>query len=324
MSSLFDYSPSGYREWFVNSGKFRFGDPNRCEVFTSQQLQDVVAVTVLEAQIPYTFYTINQNNNVLAVVKTPAGSPPSGFTLTIPAGNYSPETLCTALLNTNCNAWPSGAGVGAPLFTAATFSGAVGKLILTVNSVIATGSGWFIYTNEDADGALPKAALSHGLYPPRSLCIEPTGVSDIRAPVDLPVTPGTAVQLPYMIALGGPPYLAIRANFGIGGADNIVVCEESGDQKYGGNVLCMVPVNTIPGGTITWKNIAPRGGFFALNATAIDSATFWVTTGDDDTQMDFNGHGFQFKLGFILRNRGAAGAGSRYTNDRAVTSSSMM
>lgn len=48
--SLYDYEPSGYREWFINSGKFKFGTPNRSQVFASQALQDIVAVAVLEAQ----------------------------------------------------------------------------------------------------------------------------------------------------------------------------------------------------------------------------------------------------------------------------------
>lgn len=318
--SLYDYEPSGYREWFVNSGKFRFGTPNRAEVYTSQALQDVVAISVLEAQIPYTFYTINDNNNKIAVLKLTAGVP-SGYYMTIPSGNYAPDSLCTALTSQTATVWPSGAAGSGPLFQGATYSSQSGKLTLTVNSTMVTGSGWSFYVNTRPTGPFPAAALANSLNLPTALCIEPVGVGDIRNPTDLAVTPGIALQLPYAIALGGPPYLAIRGNFGIGGSDNIVVCDESADQKFGGNILCMIPVNTVPGGTITWKNQAPRGGFFALTSAQIDSATFWVTTGDDDTELDFNGHGFQFKLAFMSRNRGAIRGGSRWTGDRNVTSS---
>lgn len=318
--SLFDYEPTGYREWFVNSGKFRFGSPNRAEVYTSQSLQDVVAVSVLEAQIPYTFYTIHAANNIIAVLKITAGVP-SGYYMTIPIGNYAPDTLCTALTSQTATVWPSLAAGSGPLFQAATYSTQTGKLTLTVNSTLVTGTGWYFYANTQTNGQFPVAAKANSLALPTALCIEPVGVGDIRNPSDLAVTPGIALQLPYAIALGGPPYLAIRGNFGIGGSDNIVVCEESADQKFGGNILCMIPVNTVPGGTITWRNTAPRGGFFSLTSAQIDSATFWVTTGDDDTELDFNGHGFQFKLAFMSRNRGSVMGGSRYTGDRNVTSS---
>ncbi|MGI9142728.1 MAG: hypothetical protein ACR2IJ_06010 [Fluviibacter sp.] len=321
MSSLVDFGPGGYKEWFINSGKYRFGNPNRAEVFASQAIQDVVAVAVVEAQIPYTFYTINANNNKIAVLKISAGTP-SGYYMTIPPGNYSPDTLCTALTSQTATVWPSLVAGSGALFQAASYSTQTGKLTLTVNSSMVTGSGWYYYCNTDLNAQFPVAARNNSLSLPTGLCIEPIGVADIRGPSDLALTPGIALQLPYAIALGGPPYLAIRGNFGIGGGDNIVVCEESSDQKFGGNILCMIPVNTVPGGTITWKNSAARGGFFSLTAAQVESATFWVTTGDDDTVLDFNGHGFQFKLAFMSRNRGSIQGGSRYTYDRNVTTSS--
>jgi hypothetical protein len=289
-------------------------------VFASQNLQDVVAVSVLEAQIPFTFYSINSANNVIAILKIATGVP-SGFTVTITPGNYTPDTFCSTLTSTNAKTWPEGADASAPLFQAATYASQSGKLTLTVNSTLVTGTGWYYYCNSAAGAQFPAAALANSLILPSALCIEPSGISDIRNPSDLATTPGVSLQMPSAIALGGPPYLAIRGNFGMGGGDNIVVCEEPGDQKYGGNILGMVPVNTVPGGTITWRNQAPRGGFFGLQAPQITEATFWLTTGDDDTELDLNGHGFQFKLGFMTRNRGAVQSGSRWTGDRNVTTS---
>lgn len=223
----------------------------------------------------------------MAVFKITTGVP-SGFTVTIPPGNYTPETLSAALTATTAYAWPANTVASGPLFQAASYSSQSGKMTLTVNSTVVTGSGWYYYCNDTTGAQFPAAAKANSLTLPAAICIEPLGLSDIRNPQDLAVTPGVALQLPYAIALGGPPYLAIRGNFGIGGGENIVVCEEGDDQKYGGNILAMIPVNTVPGGTITWRNQAPRGGFFSLVASQITEATFWVTTGDDDTELDFN------------------------------------
>ena len=318
--SQYDFNPSGYREWFVNSGKFRFGNPNRSEVFTSQTILDVVAVTVLEAQIPYTFYTINDSNNVILVYKITVGVP-SGFKLTLTNGNYTPDTMASILTTLLPRTWPADVASVNPLFSAVTYDSSTSKFTVTFNSTLLTGGGWSWYLNQDINDAFVQAALANNYLPPVGLCIEPLGGTDIRAPSDFSFTPGTPKTLPYSIALGGPPFIAIRGNFGIGGSDNIVLCDNNEDQQYVGNVIGMIPVNTVPGGTITWKNVAPRGGFFSLTAAQISSATFWCTTGDDDSVLDFNGHGFQFKLGFILRNRGNIMSGSRYTGDRGVTSS---
>lgn len=317
--SLYDYGPGGYREWFINSGKFRFGSTNRAEVFASQPLQDIAAVSVLEAQIPYTFYTINSSNNVIAVLKIASGVP-SGFTVSIPSANYTPETLCTALTSTTATAWPAGTSAAGPLFSAATYTASTGKLVFTVNSAVVTGSGWYFYCNSNQYAQFPVAAAANSLTLPSNLCIEPIGLSDLKNLTDLATTPGSATTLPFIVALGGPPFLAIRANFGIGGSDNIIVCSEGDDDTFGGNILAMIPVNTVPGGTIQWKNNAPRGGFFNLSASAIESGTFWVTAGDDNSVLDFNGHGFQLKLGFMTRSRTNLQSGSRYTRDRNVTS----
>lgn len=271
---------------------------------------------------PYTFYTINSANNVIAVLKITAGVP-SGYTTTITPANYTPETLCTALTATTANVWPSGAAASGALFSAATYTAATGKLTLTVNSTVVSGGGsWYFYTNSSPAAQFPVAAAANSLRLPENLCIEPIGLSDLKLLTDVATTPGSSQTLPYVIALGGPPYLAIRANFGIGGSENVVTCDDGSGDRYGGNVLAMVPVNTVPGGTIQWKNPAPRGGFFGLTASAIDSATFWITTGDDDTQLDFNGHGFQLKLGFLTRNRNLITGGSRYTRDRSGVTTS--
>jgi hypothetical protein len=42
---LYDYDPSGYREWFINSNKYAYGTTDAPTVMPSQKLLDVVAMT---------------------------------------------------------------------------------------------------------------------------------------------------------------------------------------------------------------------------------------------------------------------------------------
>ena len=296
---------------------------NKAQVFLSQRVSDIVAVTILEAQIPYTFYTVNATNNVLVVAKI-SGGIPSAYVITLTPGNYTPDTICTAITTTNAVVWPTGASAGAVLFSAATYNTTTGIISLTVNATLVTGAGWFLYCNQDQYEAFVVAALANSLVPPLNLCLDPIGAANPTSPADIPLTPGTPFTLPNAIALGGPPYIAIRGDFGLGGPDNIMLCNSKAtagnSESYAGNVLAMIPINTVPGGTITWKNLSPRGGFFNMQMPGLDQATFWLTTGDDDEVLDLNGHPFQFKMGFVLRNKSGIMGGSRFTGDRNVIS----
>ena len=297
MASVYDYEPSGYHEWFVNAAKYRYGNLNKPQVIPSYRLRDITAISVLEAQIPYTFYTINANNNLL-YMRPYSGSTGLGvLTLTIPPGNYTSTTIGPAIVAA------VSAGI-TPIF-ASNFS-------VTYSTL--TGKLSFTHSTNFFDLLFASGGPNQ--------CAAPLGF-DIRSPVDFVAVPvGTPLVAPNTIALGGPSYLFIRGSMGLSDGD-MVVCQESEDNKYGGNLLAMVPINTVPGGTITWKNMAPRGGFFNFSSASIEEGTFWVTTGDDNTVVDFNGHPFQFKIGMLSRTRANSLLGSKYTSDRGVTSSVM-
>lgn len=53
--AVYDYSPQGWREWFINSLRYDTGNQNKCDVITNQPVLGVIGVTVMEAQIPFTF-----------------------------------------------------------------------------------------------------------------------------------------------------------------------------------------------------------------------------------------------------------------------------
>jgi len=330
--AFYDFNPSGYREWFVNSNKYYAGSADHPQVMPSQKVLDIAAMTVLEAQIPYTWYTVDSDDNQIFIAKTSGTGVLSGseYTLTIPPGNYTPATMTTALTTLlPVNAY-TGAASTYPMFSAVTYSETTGMFTVTPNSNIFSTAAIVVIVHPTGLRAVSWnadiTANSQPLTDFTKSAMEPLGISDITAPVNLLGTGGTALTFPMMIALGGPAYIAIRGNFGFGGNQNLIACDDSlgaGGNNYIGNILAFIPVNTIPGGTICWKNMSPRGGFFDLPIATLEQAEFWITAGDNEKPLALNGHSFQFKLGFIVGNRSSLSRGSNFTGDRRVTTSSM-
>jgi hypothetical protein len=234
----------------------------------------------LEAQVPYSFYTVHSNNQ-LFLAQYYSGAIQNMRTLTIPSGNYNPTTICAVLTATYPVVATTGSADTNYAFTTATYSDTTGKLTLTPNSAtFNTSYPVYIIVNPAGTYApLWQAAVQAAGKAPANFkyaCVEPLGLSDIAKLQDVALTANTATQLPNTISLGGPAYVAIRGNFGVGGNTNVVTCGDGTDVNgYNGNILAFVPINTIPGGTITWKNMAPRGGFFAYPISTLESAQLW-------------------------------------------------
>ncbi len=307
-SSIYDYDPTGYREWFVNSLRWKYGDTNFADVQTNQAIQDVIAVSVLEAQIPYTFYTINKTNNLLYMRERAIGAatPPTTdpyATVTIVPGNYNSGNIGAAIQAAIAAAGLTGS------YTVA-FSIISGKLTLSSSNKqfdlltaipTASPSTW-----DDSPGWLPKC------------CCTPIGLEFYNRTNYVNVT---SITFPNVVSLSGPSWIMLRGTFGVGGADNLILCDD-GTVANLGNVLAAIPVNTVPGSTISWRNNAPRGGFFKVTADSVETARFWLTSGDDDAPLDLNGQPFQFKLAFLVKSSGGSTAsGSAYTKDRNVRTS---
>jgi hypothetical protein len=302
-SRIYDYDPPSYREWFVNSLRYKSGGPNRPTVFANSPITEVVALTILEAQIPYTFYTIGSYNNKLYMRERALASatPPTTdpyATITITPGNYNTGNLSAAVTA----AIAAGGLTGTYTLT---YSTSTGKLTLASSDKLF-----------DVLTVIPTVASTlwdqSANYLPLA-CLTPLGLEYYSRQNYVNVA---TLTFPNAISLSGPSWVMLRGNFGIGSSENLVLCDD-GTINNLGNVLAAIPVNTVPGSTISWRNNGPRGGFFAMSSPILDSATFWCTSGDDDTQLDFNGQPFQFKLGILVRGKGAPGYGNR-----GITSSS--
>jgi hypothetical protein len=303
MASVYDMTPTGYREWFMNSKTLRYGSRNRAVAFLPQNgLDDVMAVTLLEAQIPYTFYTINAGNNTLFFA-TYTGGVPTVYSITIPPGNYTSTSIVTTI--NGLAMYPYGSSTPGTNQISVTYNDASGKLqFLTTAAAGLTPTLIFVAVNANSLSNMCEIPLG----------FDPTKRQNFALSTSVNFTP------PYTIQLGGPGYLMVHGSFGLGGTSDLMT-NDLGDNSGVGNLIGAIPINCVPGGTISWTNPAPKGGFFNLAINKLTSAEFWVTSGDDDrTTLDFNGAAFQLKLGFLTRNSGNVYIGST-SGEKGVTTS---
>lgn len=337
MAGIYDYSPTGYKEWFVNSSKYRFGTTDRPVMVPAERVNDALAVTVLEAQIPYTFYTISANNNRLFVQVRDAQNTPTDMSgcIQIAPGNYTTTTIGDAILLALSTAFPAFTGswvnpqkndVQAVSYPAYPGWGRASTCLGISYNETTSKLSFSIVAGTDVRVTFFPYQLDEFNYawPFQGTCLTPLGF-ELRPSSYASYTIAQAgnsggfpssFSPPNAISLGGPTFLMIRSTLSMGAGDNVITSEGDIDATASGNILAAIPVNAVPGGTIMWKNLAPRGGFFNLTSATLSEITFWVTTGDDDQPIQFNGRPFQLKLAFISRNRGNVGSGSMYSSDR--------
>lgn len=285
-----DFSPLGYREWPINSMRWIEGNQDNCHVQANQPITDVQAVSVIDAQIPFTFYTIDQYHNLLWMRERTTSNPsPSGAytVVTITPGNYTSQTIGPALLSA---------------FTA---GGLTGTYTVTFN--LSTGTLTITSTNRYFDILFANSKYAYQ-------CTTPIGFD--------PYTQANVINIqsittPHCIQMSGPTTLLLRGTLGLGTADSMVLCDD-GELANIGGVLCQIPVNCAPGNTIMFTNNGTRGGFFSCSSSVLRDGWFWLTSGDDDLPITLNGGAFTFRLGMLVRstesqsvhNRGYGGVSS--------------
>ena len=272
-----DFSPLGYREWPINSMRWIEGNQDNCHVQANQPIVDVQAMSVVDAQIPFTFYTIDQYHNLLWMRERTTSNPsPSGAytVVTIVPGNYTSQTIGPALL------------------TAFAAGGLTGTYTVTFNQSTGTLSIASINRYFDLLFANNKYAYQ---------CTVPIGFDPYTQTNIINVQ---SITTPHAISLSGPSCLLLRGTLGLGTGDSMVLCDD-GELANIGGILCQIPVNCSPGNTITYQNTATRGGFFGCSSSVLRDGWFNITSGDDDMPILLNGGAFTFRLGLLVKSHEA-------------------
>ena len=235
-------------------------------IFFGKPLENVVAVKVLQATIPFRYYVVNSSNNTFLLNAT---------TITIPVGTYTSAEMVTTL----------GSLLSAALAgTVVSYSDTTMKF--TISNT--TPTAFTLTFGSAGNNGQTNARLGHGSY---------AGVTSSTA---TQVAPNGA-QLngpPYLYLnsrnLGSMVHLYLNG-------DGLVNPPSTGAD---GPQVCMIPVNATRGETITYNDPDPQKWFYTGSHNLSGNLDFYLTAGigSEQVPLDLNGSRFVIKLG-ILQSR---------------------
>lgn len=257
-----------------------------------RQISNVSGVKVMEVEIPFSYYVLDGtpdatgslNNRFVINQDGSSGQD----TITIPPEQYTATTLVTAL---NALFAESAALTFAPQPIVSSFNVATGKLTFTCS-----GAGCTTFTIGVASGIENRPineflGFDDGVY-------------------TAAISGGAFVlQAPFVAQITGPNYLYINSQY-LGKATKCylpqgIITGQTNPQ------FAKVSVNCNPGGVITWSDPAPTYVFDTQNLFQLLNIDLYVTAGDSQTPIDFNGLGFSVKLALQINttqvNEGFAG-----------------
>lgn len=249
-------------------------------------LQDIVAIKILEVQIPFSYYVFNSVNNTFTITETTGGTK----TITIPVGNYTGDSLASALQTAFVTAGTTAT------YTVAYVSN-TSVLTFTSNS----NSNIFSF-NFGAGLGIPGVQPNSGNKNPRLWIGFPPGTTNSYSN-------GTvqAITSPNAVLVSGPGYIYVNS-VRIGSDVNVYL--PTGAFNLGGGKagpqMAKIPVNTNPGGIIVWQDPDPQKWFKYDQLQTLNGFDFYLTLGNTTSQLPLklNGLSFSLKLGVLkqLRN----------------------
>lgn len=255
--------------------------------FVGKPLENVAAIKILEAQIPFSYYVFNEVNNTFILEEFAdlgAGPVYTVATVTITVGNYTLAEMAEELgraLKQASNQW---------LYTIK-YTSKTGKFTITNNMQVA--GQFFKLTFGDPNGN------DQGLTNPRRWLGFGKGYNTSTT------FPGTCtLEAPDFAKLTGPNYVYVNSlalspvlkNYLPG--NGIVNPVETGAD---GPQLAKIPMTGGPGDVCNWKDPDPQKWFNAQNINLTTTLDFFITLGTDNPNVPvkFNGGTFSLKLGIL-------------------------
>lgn len=242
-------------------------------------LNNIAAIKLLEAQIPFSYYVFNRFNNTFRLTESTGGGT---VTVTIPVGNYNSATIVGTLATALTSVSPNGRiytvsyNQASQLLTVSSNAGLTRTFTLTFGTNL-YDPGW---TN-------PRLWLGF------------SGGDNVSNTSQVLVAPSviqlTGYNYVYVnsISLGAMVKLYVPANFG-GEYGN-----SGGQLGADGAQMSKVPITSQPGGVTYWQDPAPLMWFDLENWTSMSQVDFYLTLGDNPQVVEFNGNSFSLKLGIL-------------------------
>lgn len=233
--------------------------------YLNRKLTNVAALKIIQAEIPFTYYTINSLNNTFTLTESGGGG---DATVTIPVGTYTISSLQTAL-NTALTA----ASPNTRTYTS-TYSTSTQKLTITVSS------GTFTLTFV---GYSPYLALGMS-----------TGAN---------ASTGTSLVSPNIPLVTGPNYVYVNSDT-LGSLVDTYVPQRGVNFATGlkGPQIAKIPMDCNFGGISFYNDPVHDIWFNVENLMNIQNLDLYLTYSLDQPEkaLRLNGVPFTVKLGVLL------------------------
>jgi hypothetical protein len=272
---------------YDNSGRannnFPATDWPRFELGGKVPLENVVAIKVVSAEIPFSYYIFRSSNNTFTISENGGGA----ITITIPVGNYTSSQIISTLSS---------------LMTAASGEGATYVVTISsqTNKLTFTGSG----------GTLSSFSITMGT-------VNGTGNTSPRLYLGFnggsTASSGLVLTAPNSVNLSGQNYLYLNSlSMGTFLDFNLAFGSVNLGGGNGGIQIARIPVNVSPGETIIYNDSIPDFWFDVSSIDTLQALDLYFTPGNQGssatiTPLDLNGLNFSVKLGFLRR---------KFTDDR--------
>ena len=225
---------------------------------------NVVALKVIEVQIPYSWYSINSTNNTFGLTVTGH----SLVTVTLTPGNYTSTTLATELKTKMDAVAPGGHS-----FTV-TYSSSTQKFTITIS-----GGGTFTLT---FGSYVNSPAMFLGFAPSETY----------------PSVAANSVVSPNAALVSGPNYLYVNSRR-YGQVSNLYLPQGAIGGGVEGPQMAKIPINVGSGGVIYWQDPDPQKWFDIGTVVNLERIDFYLTLGNTDSIIQLNGLSFSLKLGLL-------------------------
>lgn len=277
-----------YGEWIADSSQSNNLDADSPVFYLNSPFPKTIAFKVLSANIPFSYYVINSQNNTFTLS---VGA--SSATVTLTPGNYNITTfmpMLQAALNAASTSLDSAA------YTV-TFNPTTSKLTIT-SSISNNFSFKFDVSGQDP----------YGLKNPRHILGFPTGTSTAS---------GTTLVAPYVVNLTGSNYLYLCSSYlGTYNGDSLTI----GTEGSSASVIAKIQVNTNPGGIITYEDQDTLHYFSLNSAVLIERIDLFLAFGAPNNMLvpiSLNGQAFDVKIGFIMESDSSQ-TGVRGSTNRSI------
>lgn len=230
-------------------------------------ISHVVAMKIIEVQIPYSWYSINSTNNTFQFTVTGHAA----VTATLTPGNYTSATLAAEI-----KARMDAVAPGGHSFTV-TYSSATQKFTISI-------SGGGTYT------------MTFGTY-----VNSPAMFMGFTPSTTYPTVAANSVTSTTAALVSGPNYLYVNSRR-YGQIAGLYLPTGSIGGGVTGPQMAKIPINVGSGGVIYWQDPDPQKWFDVGDIQSFERVDFYLTLGNTDKIIELNGLSFSLKLGLLTLN----------------------